>query len=220
MPAKFGLDESIDFENVYAHLRLLDLYLLGQWAPDATDSQEGEHSSKDDSALTSARQEWLVGALITLGVHAEITLIQEKGEGRSADREGAAKCLESVLRVLVSLTHGDEEWARSVALEDTWALRFLMRVIARAGQEVASGRDEAIKGNVKKEDRDEGGVREEESHDHAKESKARSLDRLCLSLALLTNLVQTVGEVKDALRETCGFPIFGLCSSADLFVRP
>jgi hypothetical protein len=107
-----------------------------------------------------------------------------------------------------------------VALEDTWALRFLMRVIARAGQEVASGRDEAIKGNVKKEDRDEGGVREEESHDHAKESKARSLDRLCLSLALLTNLVQTVGEVKDALRETCGFPIFGLCSSADLFVRP
>lgn len=163
-------------------------------------------SSTNESALLSARQEWLVSALVALGVQAEITLIQGKGEGNSPDREGAAKCLECVLRVLVSLTHDDEEWSRSVALGDTWALRFLMRTIARAGEDVASGRDKAINGIVEDGDCDEKAeTMEEEDRANPKETKAKSLDRLCLSLALLTNLVQTIGEVKDVIRETCEF---------------
>ncbi|KAF5318400.1 hypothetical protein D9611_013911 [Ephemerocybe angulata] len=207
---KLSLDRDVDFENVYGHLRLLDLYLLGQWAGDDREAQsQNSDGSVNAAVLVSARGDWLVRGLISLGIHAEIALKREKdGEGdEGGDYEGATKCLESVLRVLVSVTHGDEAWAKNVALENTWALRFLMRVVAKSGEEVESGRVKVeMRTGIKGEEEGvDGGEKEdgtEDGHGASQREKAKALDRLCLSLALLTNLVQALDEVKDLIRET------------------
>jgi len=81
---------------------------------------------------------------------------------------------------------------------------FLMRTIAKAGREF-----QMSKCTVKEEERSmvksEGSVEEEES-DVRLESHA--LDTLYLVLGLLTNLVQTVEEAKDVVRETRAYFLF------------
>jgi hypothetical protein len=139
-----------------------------------------------------------------LGIYAETALLRDR---KTTEFEGALKCLESVLRVLVSLTHGDEGWGRSVVIENPRGLPFLLRVASKSGEEVERGRLEAVSSVVKKEEPVEGdGLEEEEGNPSAtvshRERRARALDRLCLSLALLTNLVQAVENVKDLIRET------------------
>jgi hypothetical protein len=69
---------NIHFENVYHHLRMLDLYLLGQWDTTST-STMNESAQTDDHevhkpatiAMNSARS-WLANALVSLGICAEI----------------------------------------------------------------------------------------------------------------------------------------------------
>lgn len=193
---------------MFGHLRLLDLYLLGQWeSPNENPQSQSQDPSANDEALLEARQAWLIDGLVMLGIYAEVAL-QHDRKSREKD-EGATKCLESVLRVLVSLTHGDEGWGRNVAIENARGLPFLLRVAAKSGEEVEKGRFEALSGVKKEEDEDEdeGNVSGEDEDRRftvsRSERKARALDRLCLSLALLTNLVQAVNDVKDLIRETC-----------------
>ena len=116
----------------------------------------------------------------------------------------ALTCTELALRVLVSLTHADEVWARKV-LECEPALGFVLRLILSSndGRDVGNGGEKGQgKGTVKRElDNDDRRCSDEEEMDHG-DSSAHALDRLCLALALLTNLVQAVDDMKEILRQT------------------
>ena len=121
------------------------------------------------------------------------------------------KCLDTTLRVLVSLTHSDEHWGRKVVRSE-YTMGFLMRTIARSGKEFQGSKftvkEEEGMDNLKREESaagpfDDKEEEEEEETDVRLESYA--LDTLCLALGLLTNLVQIVEEAKDTVRETRGF---------------
>ena len=65
--------------------------------------------------------------------------------------------------------------------------------------------------NVKRED--EGG--NEPDLDAEDDKSAQLLDRLCLALGLLTNLVQNVPEAKSSIRDTCMPLIFIVTRDTD-----
>ena len=191
----------IGFECVGAHLLLLDTYLLGQWqAPSSDDVSNGEEDPRENE-LEQAKDEWLLEALVALGVCAEIKL-RNKGAGK------AGECLELVLRILVSRTHAEESWSRAV-VRNPYAVSFMLRLVAWTGDIYNSLRKE---GNANDDDGNVETPTSEEEVDDAEsvgESKShrddegiRWQDRLCLALGLLANLAQSVEQTKDAVRET------------------
>jgi hypothetical protein len=96
--------------------------------------------------------------------------------------------------VLVSLTHGDAAWARAVVeCECASALAWVIRVVMQFEWGVAKRERE-----VKKEDEE---IEVVAGGEDASERETQVLDRLCLALGLLTNLVQVVEETKDLLRD-------------------
>ena len=97
------------------------------------------------------------------------------------------KCSESALRVLINLTHGHERWCSAV-LDDERSIPVIMHVIISAQQ----------KRRIYSKKLDS-----EEADPEDIEDAARSLDRLCLALGLLTNLVQAAPDTKSVIRETC-----------------
>lgn len=105
----------------------------------------------------------------------------------------AQGCIDTTLRILVSLTHADELWARKV-LKCEYTMGWLLRLIHKCGQELQRNRQQ-----IKVED----GVKLEEQEDLPSDdlrdstSDSSSLDTLCLVLGLLTNLVQIVKEAKQ-----------------------
>ncbi|KAF8075171.1 hypothetical protein FPV67DRAFT_1620063 [Lyophyllum atratum] len=230
----------IAFENVYYHLRLLDVYLLGQWGTeeavdaDADNTKEKRRKVRKENktVLAKAREEWLAHGLVALGVCAELT------SGVSA-----RNCMEMTLRVLMSLTHADEAWGSKV-VDSECALVFLLRIILGSGNglRVVAVKKEGEYGTVNgkgkgkmKEEADEEPHGEETSENE--DASTHALDTLCLALGLLTNLVQVVDETKDLLRETrldpcctlrkracirqctCGSTSTGSISALDILVR-
>lgn len=92
--------------------------------------------------------------------------------------------METTLRVLISLTHDDHEWCKSISSNES-LLPTVIRIIAISHSERAS----ILKTSDLTVDNEDG-----------VESQAASLlDRLCLALGLFTNLVQTVEEAQDAV---------------------
>ena len=102
------------------------------------------------------------------------------------------KCLECMLRILVNLTHANELWGRKV-VQCEYAMNFLLRIIHNASQNMRRG------DLVKIEEEEYLASRNDKSVERLETS---ALDTLCLALGLLTNLVQAVKEVKEAVRET------------------
>lgn len=95
----------------------------------------------------------------------------------------AQKCTESALRVLLSLTQNDEEWCQSLIVNEM-TLIFLVRTIVQSHkQRSLPSRAMGVLGT---EDEDD----------------AQSLDRMCLALGVLTNLVQALKTAKNLLRTT------------------
>ena len=89
--------------------------------------------------------------------------------------------------MLINLTHEDLPWCRAV-LDDDLAMPATMHLIVTAQRERRLLEKHA--------DAEEG------DSDHA-ESAARSLDRLCLALGLLTNLVQATPDARHLIGDTC-----------------
>jgi hypothetical protein len=101
------------------------------------------------------------------------------------------------LRVLVSLTHANERWCSKV-LRHELTVGFVMRVIVRADRQRGlfhKGKGKAM--SIVKNEEDT-----EDEVDVMIDDAAQTLDRLCLALGLLTNLVQVVEEAKFMLLET------------------
>lgn len=99
----------------------------------------------------------------------------------------ASKCIESALRVLINLTHDDSLWSQAV-LEDVLALPVIMRLVVTAQRQ-----RQMLEKRV---DTDEADADDAETAAHC-------LDRMCLALGLLTNLVQATPDAKHALGSTC-----------------
>ena len=98
-----------------------------------------------------------------------------------------------MLRILVNLTHANELWGRKV-VQCEYAMNFLLRIIHNASQNMRRG--DIVKIEEEEEDL---ASRNDKSVERA---ETCALDTLCLALGLLTNLVQAVKEVKEAVRET------------------
>jgi hypothetical protein len=124
-----------------------------------------------------------------------------------------------VFRVLVSLTHLDVKWC-TLVMRHAPALGLIAREIYSADDtrwkllnqspKPASSKVKEEDNTVKVESDEEDVYDHLHSRPHAptdaaksnfpEDAVSQSLDRLCLSLALLTNLVQVLPEVKDSLR--------------------
>ena len=178
------------------HLLLLDTYLLGQWeAPSDDDVNDGEEDVKEDQ-LEQAKDEWLLEALVALGICSEIRL-----RGKRSGNAGG--CLELVLRILVSRTHAEESWGRAV-LCNPYSMSFMLRLVAWTGdtcRELRVNDDGNVETRASEDEVDEADS-VGESRRHGDDEDIRWQDRLCLALALLANLAQSADKAKDAVRET------------------
>ncbi|EEB94428.1 hypothetical protein MPER_06760 [Moniliophthora perniciosa FA553] len=144
------------------------------------------------------------------------------------DIASANKCTELLFRVLVSLTHGDHDWSASF-VRDPNALSFMIREICRADSARRSGSANGGNGVDKRRNKGKQPVKMEildltdteedededtkdgvfdQSHPSSRYSAIEALDRLCLALGLLTNLVQVVDGAKDVMRETSMYFVF------------
>ncbi len=180
-------------------LRLLDTCLLGLW------STSGEDEDPRVQKLTELREGGFASGLIALCVSCNTILHDNSLEEHrqtgeifltfiphlfcSIPQYLATKCVESALRVLINLTHEDLPWCRAV-LDDDLSMPSIMHLI------VSAQRERRLL--EKRVDADEG------DPDYA-ETAARSLDRLCLALGLLTNLVQATPDARHLIGDTCAF---------------
>ncbi|KAG6885337.1 hypothetical protein C0993_002966 [Termitomyces sp. T159_Od127] len=182
---------TVPFESIHYALRLLDVYLLGQWGTaivDPADEEEKRVEKANEAEVEKAREEWLAEGLVALGVCAELD------GGVSAHH-----CMQVTFRVLVSLTHSDEAWGRKV-VDSECGLGLVIRVIAG----FQSSRSDIVKQEEESEfglGNDKGKMRAAEAEHSVAERKTHALDTLCLALGLLTNLVQVVDGIQDLLRE-------------------
>ncbi|KAI0674378.1 hypothetical protein C8Q78DRAFT_967086 [Trametes maxima] len=155
-------------------LRLLDSCLLGSW------SIPVEDIPTQAAMLTELREQGFVKALIALCTTCGI-IMQEQ---QLADhRAVASKCIESALRVLINLTHDDLPWCQAV-LDNELSTAAVMHLIVMAQRQrrLIEKRSEA-----------------DEMGDEDADDAARCLDRMCLALGLLTNLVQSTPETREAI---------------------
>ncbi|KAI8986902.1 hypothetical protein BD414DRAFT_416070 [Trametes punicea] len=158
-------------------LRLLDSFLLGSWpiAPEETDVQLAK--------LEELRHQHLAGALIALCVSCAIIQLERELEDH---RTIAGRCIESALRVLINLTHDDLGWCQAV-LDEELSVAAIMHLI------VMAQRQRRLFDNR---------TRADEAVDEDGDDAARWLDRMCLALGLITNLVQAVPDARANIGDT------------------
>ncbi|PCH45061.1 hypothetical protein WOLCODRAFT_155076 [Wolfiporia cocos MD-104 SS10] len=158
-------------------LRLMDAFLLGQW--------RDEDDDVTSLALIAARDQGLVGSLIALCAICDV-MSRDKQYANQLDK--VYQCLESALRVLINLTHGDHVWCQAV-LNDQLSFVTIVRLIVNfQRQRMQEGTSASITSDTGESVGD-------------RENAAASLDRQCLCLGLLTNLVQTLPESRTLVRE-------------------
>ncbi|KAJ3761783.1 hypothetical protein EV360DRAFT_37105 [Lentinula raphanica] len=180
-------------------LVLLDSYLLAQWAP----SQEAEQE-RTRRLLDKARDEWLANGLVAAGITAELASKESK---RRSHLNTATRCTEIVFRVLVSLTHSDPGWGQTLT-KSNQAVLFIVRTIAKTKRTTATipkvedlDDNDSLTDHVSSEE-SEGGDDSSRPTKATERVRTHALDWLCLSLGLLTNLVQVVDEAKTIFRNT------------------
>lgn len=114
-----------------------------------------------------------------------------------ADSPAAAyRCMESALRVLISLTHDDAQWCQAV-LDDQLA-SLVVRLVIQSQRLHLESTNQALKQESVEERVDDAIAQSERT--------ATSLDRQCLALGILTNLAQVSHAARDVLRSTSRFP--------------
>ncbi|KAL5477004.1 hypothetical protein ACEPAI_3191 [Sanghuangporus weigelae] len=153
--------EKLCFGHIYNCLAILDFYLIK-----ADSSEEAQNLSKEE---LRNRYRTMPSGLIALIVISDV-LSRSKSTG--ALRTQATRCSELAFRILINLTNGDPIWTDAV-VADPFTLPTIIRLITDAHRSllVSSTKKRAL--------------------DSATQDVATSaMDRLCLALALLTNLLQ------------------------------
>ncbi|KAF7345349.1 hypothetical protein MVEN_01552500 [Mycena venus] len=139
--------------------------------------------------LEDARDTWLSEGLIALDKTQECALV--------------------TLRLLVGLTHSDKVWCAKLTKSGS-CFGFILRAIlrghsARLGKAVKEEPEGNGKQNGKrpvKVEKDSDDESDDTGTTEKTDGAEEALDTLCLSLGLLTNLVQVDDEVKNTLRDT------------------
>lgn len=104
----------------------------------------------------------------------------------------------------------DKLWARKVVQGD-YTIGCLLRTLSAAGRDMQSAKASIVK---KEGDGDDEWASDgEDASAGGRESDAQALDTLCLALGLLTNMVQSVDETKDIIRETRELALLALTPS-------
>jgi hypothetical protein len=174
----------------------------------------------------------MVAGLVRVG---GIVATESKDNQRSKSSNASSGCLEALLRVLVTLTHGEERWARQVVGETRGypegqagpELIWLTALVKASGNSLRSvgvhSEAKVNQGNAgwkrklqeETEDtdteatdtastsssEDDAPTRQQQEQQTRAKSRVRALDRLCLALALLTNLVHVLNTIGDSMRE-------------------
>ncbi|KAI0264708.1 hypothetical protein BC834DRAFT_825952 [Gloeopeniophorella convolvens] len=156
------------FDHIANCLVILDSYLLGRWP------SSDEHPALCDDVINGDEQKSLAEGLATLCVVCSIILRNGRYEEHISI---AARCIESALRVLITLSHENIAWCR-LLMKQKLMVPVILSLITGAPHRADSADDET------------------DEHD------AQAFDRLCLALGLLTNLVQVDESAKDLCRET------------------
>ncbi|TFY69847.1 hypothetical protein EVJ58_g195 [Rhodofomes roseus] len=167
-------------------LRLLDSYLLGRWTSSGSSQSQG---SSADTRLDSDREEGLAAGIVSLCSVCDVVARDPEHEEHSI---AASNCMESALRVLISLTHDDVQWCQAV-LDGQLAL-WIVRLVVQSQRHQSLGNRPLKREQEAESDLDDLVADGERA--------ATSLDRQCLALGLLTNLAQVSYAAKDILRTT------------------
>ena len=187
--------EIVSLTHVEHCLRMLDACLLGRW------QDEEEHDVPGASPLRTEREEALHKSLVALCISAEILSREDEYAGYRIpgtygilnialtcnNSSSATKCLESLFRVMINITHDNEDWCRG-ALDTGMMLHTIVRLITTSQRQRM-----AATLSMSNDNPEVGGV---------EDAAAAHLDRLCLALGLFTNLVQVVDEVKELVGDT------------------
>lgn len=170
---------------------------------------------QNEEAMEKARDIWLVDDLISLGVCIEINAPNDDLESGKNCISGLCislitfngivqGCLDTTLRILVSLTHANESWARRV-VQCEYTMGWLMRLIYKNGRDVQRNWSKIEAENPVKSEETEELLSDDQEETNP---NATALDTLCLALGLLTNLVQVVQEAKHVVNDTRMFSFF------------
>ncbi|KAK4048271.1 hypothetical protein OIO90_005890 [Microbotryomycetes sp. JL221] len=161
-------------------------------------------------ALGSNRPRFVM-ALVTLVLACHIVVLDPDTGSSSDIKKTSAAALDnllSALRMIIDLTTSDPEWSVALAGVPN-VLNVLMRLLvaSRTPDKQTVNRFQSLSSSPGGNDRTD---REENSRQVADDDNGGQrlvkedvkFDILCLALGALTNLVETVGEVQDALRTT------------------
>ncbi|KAJ4474884.1 hypothetical protein J3R30DRAFT_3295167 [Lentinula aciculospora] len=203
----------IPFSAIHDLLALLDSHLLEQWEPLQEPDQEKCHRLLDE-----ARGEWLADGLVAVGVTAELSASRPESKNKHK-LKAPSRCTEIVFRVLVSLTHSDPLWSQTLT-NNSQAVMFIVRAITAKATIIPKAEDIVHDDKMADYVSSEEGDMDQPTGATEQSLLANALDRLCLSLGLLTNLVQVVDEAKTILRSTMldpdcihkTLPCFPICS--------
>ncbi|KZT20915.1 hypothetical protein NEOLEDRAFT_810139 [Neolentinus lepideus HHB14362 ss-1] len=168
-----SLEQVVEYRHLANCLSLVDLYFLGRWGTSEEEDEGGEYVEE--------MKEEIVGDLVTLLASAAVI----KRDAEYKDFWGAAdQTTDLALRILVNLSHSNPQIC-STLLDDERTVPVVLRLVCSLHNYLESTSTE-----------------ESENDEDGGEAESEKMDRLCLALALLTNLVQGDERAKDIVRET------------------
>ncbi|TCD68737.1 hypothetical protein EIP91_009883 [Steccherinum ochraceum] len=166
--------QAFSLQHIEQCLRLLDSYLLGRWTePDEiTPLKFKELDPEADTPVPSR-----------LVVICAVAVMTSHDQQMLELHQTAYRCMESSLRVLINLTHDSVPWSQ-VVTEDPLAMPTFVRILVTSHRERMALT-----------------VKKEEDEMDENDITAQLLDRLCLALGLITNLIQNDRTAHVALKE-------------------
>ncbi|KAK4696442.1 hypothetical protein P7C70_g8379, partial [Phenoliferia sp. Uapishka_3] len=181
-------DGSINLPTIDTCLRVIEACSTGDSSPTDTHDVLSEHLAM------------LTAALCDIVLSGHIIASSQSPDPKVAS--AAMDCLLSSLRLLIELTNSSTAWSLALA-NCPFAISTLVKLLvaSRSSAPPAAPRKRSLSSSsgVKLEDSSGGIMSEMDEPDSAAQIK---FDVLCLSLGVLTNLAETVPDVKDVLRET------------------
>ncbi|KAJ8092846.1 hypothetical protein PM082_023479 [Marasmius tenuissimus] len=223
------LFHGVHFEVLQDLLGLFDSYLLKRWAAGSEEGSDIVDRAREDWLAKGLIGLGIRAEAAC--AHARAQLDERFATADESepfvDLASASKCIDLALRILLSLTHSDSDWSSTI-VHDPIAVTFIIGEICRADdvrwrswnntQNATRGTRSSRKGKtpVKEEpedwimesdlpsddgDGDVKGLLKSRNGTGNERSQAQALDRLCLALGLLMNIVQEVRVAKDILRE-------------------
>ncbi|KAL5521823.1 hypothetical protein ACEPAF_2571 [Sanghuangporus sanghuang] len=163
--------EKLCFDHIYNCLAILDFYLIK-----VDSSEEAQNLSKGE---LRNRYRTIPNGLIALIV---ISDVLNRSKSTGAVRTQATRCCELAFRILINLTNGDPTWTDAV-VADPFTLPTIIRLVTDAHRSLlASGAKKILVDSS------------------TQEVAISAMDRLCLALALLTNLLQEEDNLAYSLQ--------------------